>query len=181
MRIVVSGTHATGKSTLAADLRASLRGYTLLEDPWELVADDLEPSSAPSFVEQLHVAAERLLALGPEADVVAERGPLDLLAYLAALRELGRRAPSEEAMVPLCALTARATARVDLLVVLPLDGVHGLHVPEEEDLALRAAADTCLLDLLGDGDLVPASVPVLEVAGSPQERVAAVLSSLARR
>lgn len=181
MRIVVSGTHATGKSTLAADLRGALGGYALLEDPWELVDDDLEPSSAPSFVEQLHVAAERLLALGPGADVVAERGPLDHIAYLAALRELGRPAPSEEAMVPLRELAARATAHVDLLVVLPLDGVHGLHVPEEEDPALRAAADTCLLDLLGDDGLVPASVPVLEVVGSPQERVTTVLASLARR
>lgn len=178
MRIVVSGTHATGKSTLAADLRAVLPGYSLLEDPWELVADELEPGSASSFVEQLHLAADRLLELGPQDDVVAERGPLDLLAYLAALRELGRPGVSDEATASLRSLTARASAHVDLLVVLPLDAVRGLHVPAEEDLALRTAADTCLLDLVADDDLVPATVDVLEVAGTPGERVASVLAAL---
>lgn len=181
VRIVVSGTHATGKSTLAADLCAALGGHALLEDPWELLDSDVPPSSAESFVGQLHLAAERLLALAPGDDVVVERGPLDLLAYLVALRELGRPAPSAAALEPLRELTSRATAAIDLLVVLPLDGVRGLHVPAEEDLELRTTADTCLLDLLDDGDVVPAHVPVVEVAGSPHERVTAVLARLAAR
>ncbi|MBM6399576.1 AAA family ATPase [Phycicoccus sonneratiae] len=180
MRIVVSGTHATGKSTLVADLGTALGDHEILGDPWELVDDDLPLGSAASFAAQLEAAAERLLGLAPGADVVVERGPLDLMAYLLALGELGRPAPSPAALEPLRALTARATARVDLLVVLPLAGVHGLYVPEEEDLDLRAAADGCLLDLLDDDEVLPPSVAVLEVAGPPEARVAAVLAALGR-
>ncbi|MGG5257186.1 AAA family ATPase [Phycicoccus avicenniae] len=180
MRIVVSGTHATGKSTLAADLCAALPGHALLGDPWELVEDESDPASAASFVEQLHIAAERLLDPALGDDVVLERGPLDLLAYLVALTALGRPAPSPTAMGTLRTLTARATAHADLLVVLPLEGVRDLYVPAEEDLELRAETDRCLLDLVGDAELVPGTVDVLEVVGGPAERVAAVRAHLAR-
>ena len=74
MRIVVSGTHASGKSTLVSDLAMAL-GYAQLPDPFELVDDDVEPAGAESFGQQLAVAAERLVELPAGADVVAERGP----------------------------------------------------------------------------------------------------------
>ncbi len=45
VRIVVSGTHASGKSTLVSDLAAALR-CEQLPDPFELVDDDLEPGGA---------------------------------------------------------------------------------------------------------------------------------------
>ena len=89
MRIVVSGTHASGKSTLVSDLAMAL-GYAQLPDPFELVDDDVEPAGAESFGQQLAVAAERLVELPAGADVVAERGPVDFLAYLEALADLGR-------------------------------------------------------------------------------------------
>ncbi|MBT9257312.1 ATP-binding protein [Phycicoccus sp. MAQZ13P-2] len=177
MRIVVSGTHATGKSTLVADLAAALPGHTVLGDPWELVDEHLPPSSAESFVAQLHVAADRLLVLDPGERVVVERGPLDLLAYLEALRRLGRGGV-DEASTGLRSLARRAHAHVDLLVVVPLAGAHGLHVPDEEDPELREAADTALLDLLDDDELLPASTTVLEVGGDPRRRLADVLARL---
>ena len=40
VRIVVSGTHASGKSTLVSDLAMAL-GYAQLPDPFELVDDDV--------------------------------------------------------------------------------------------------------------------------------------------
>ncbi|QKE84817.1 AAA family ATPase [Arthrobacter sp. NEB 688] len=180
MRIVVSGTHATGKSTLVADLADALRGHTVLGDPWELVDEHLPPSSAESFVEQLHVAADRLLALEPGERVVAERGPLDLLAYLEALRALGRGGVTVDATTGLRSLALRAHSHVDLLVVVPLAGTHWLHVPDEEDPDLREAADTALLDLLDDDGVVPASLAVVEVGGDPRRRLANVLARLPR-
>ena len=68
----------------------ALRGHAQLPDPFELVDDD-EPAGAASFVRQLVVAAERLVELSAGCDVVAERGPVDFLADLAALADLGRR------------------------------------------------------------------------------------------
>ncbi len=83
-----------------SDLATAL-GYAQLPDPYELVDDDTEdPAGAASFVRQLVVAAERLVGLARGADVVAERGPVDLLAYLEALAELGRSSVGPDLMDP---------------------------------------------------------------------------------
>ncbi len=107
MRIVVSGSHATGKSTLVSDVAMAHPGYTVLPDPFELVDED-DPASAGSFVRQLVVAAERLGEWAPGTDVIAERGPLDLLAYLRALDALGRPGVSPEVTERLEVVTAEA-------------------------------------------------------------------------
>ena len=116
VRIVVSGTHASGKSTLVSDLAMAL-GYAQLPDPFELVDDDVEPAGAESFGQQLAVAAERLVELPAGADVVAERGPVDFLAYLEALADLGRPTARPAVVARLRLTTAEAMAHVDLLVV----------------------------------------------------------------
>ena len=178
MRVVVSGTHASGKSTLVSDVAASLR-WAQLPDPFELVDDD-EPAGAASFVEQLLVAAERLVELPAGSDVVAERGPVDFLAYLAALADLGRRTAAPALLTSLRATTAEAMAHVDLLVVLPLGSPDGIRVPEEEDRELRAAMDVRLLELCEDDELIGSVRRVVEVAGSPQQRLDQVLAAVAR-
>jgi len=178
VRIVVSGTHASGKSTLVSDLAGAL-GFAQLPDPFELVDDVLEPAGAASFVAQLEIAAERLVELPAAADVVAERGPLDLLAYLEALSLLGRPSVGTGSMARLRAATAEAMAHVDLLVVLPLDPDAGIEVPDDEDPELRDAMDEQLLELCDDEELVGGAGTVLEVAGSPQTRLAQVLAAVA--
>ena len=178
MRIVVSGTHASGKSTLVSDLATAL-GYAQLPDPYELVDDDTEdPAGAASFVRQLVVAAERLVEHDGGADVVVERGPVDLLAYLEALAELGRPSVGPDLMDRLRATTAEAMAHVDLLVVVPLDAGAGITVPDDEDPDLREAMDARLLDLVDDDELVGPATRVVEVAGAPEERLAQVLAAV---
>ena len=89
MRIVVSGTHASGKSTLISDFHAAHPEYTVLGDPF----DDVEsgaPTGAASFVAQLRVTVSRLRESARESSVISERGPVDFLAYLTALEMLGR-------------------------------------------------------------------------------------------
>jgi hypothetical protein len=178
MRVVVSGTHASGKSTLVSDLVMEVPGYVALPDPFELVEVD-DPASAGSFVEQLAVAAERLVELGPGCDVVAERGPVDFLAYLEALRELGRRSVAPELLTTLRATAAEAMAHVDLLVVLPLDPGLQIWVPDEEDPDLRDAMDRQLLDLCEDEEVVAGVGRILEVSGTPARRVADALAAVA--
>ncbi|WP_377642651.1 AAA family ATPase [Oryzobacter terrae] len=176
MRIVVSGSHATGKSTLVSDLAMAHPGHAVLPDPFELVDED-DPASATSFVRQLHVAAERLGEWAPGSDVIAERGPLDLLAYLRALDALGRPGVGAGTMARLEGVTAAAMEHVDLLVVLPADDAAGIHVPDDEDPAVRDAMDDALLDLLADADLV-GRARVLEVTGSEAERLARVTEAM---
>ena len=178
MRIVVSGTHATGKSTLVSDVALTLRGYTQLPDPFELVEGD-EPAGATSFVRQLAVAAERLVELSPGSDVVAERGPVDFLANHEALADLRRGSAGPDLMARLRATTAEAMAHVDLLVVLPLDARDGIRVPDDEDPELREAMDEHLLGLCEDVELVGAVGRVVEVGGTQQHRLDRVLAAAA--
>jgi hypothetical protein len=179
VRVVVSGTHASGKSTLVSDLAAAL-GYRQLPDPFELVDDDVEPGGVESFVLQLVVAAERLVELSTGAGVVAERGPLDFLAYLASLADLGRRTVGPDTLARLRAVTAEAMAHVDLLVVLPLSPRDGIHVPDDEDPDLREAMDARLLELVDDDELIGPGTRVVELSGTPDERITALLRVVGR-
>lgn len=177
MRIVVSGTHASGKSTLVSDLVMSLPGYVSLGDPFDLVDVD-DPAGAASFLAQFEVSVERLAEPPRGECAVVERGPLDFLAYLQALGDLGRSTVDPAALDRLRATAAQAMEHVDLLVLLALDEGHGIWVPEDEGPELREAMDRHLLDLCADDDLVSGVAQVLEVAGSPQRRVQQVLAAV---
>ncbi len=170
MRIVVSGTHASGKSTLVAAFATAHPGFAVLGDPAE--AFDEPGSDASSFVAQLRLASSRLLARPAAPRLIAERGPLDFLAYLGALdllRRPGRAdVPERDRM-----RAADALATLDLLVLLPLSPRDGIHVPDDEDPELREAMEEVLLELADDPDLV-GDVPVLELGGSPEQRLAAL-------
>jgi len=96
MRIVVAGTHASGKSTLISDFALKHQEFTVLSDPFELVDESWDAPGAAMFATQLRVAADRLHDDGLGAHVIAERGPVDFLAYLLALAELTGSPASEE-------------------------------------------------------------------------------------
>ena len=170
MRIVVSGTHATGKSTLISDFALAHPEFAVLPDPFELVDEDL---GSGSFVAQLRVSAERLLDPDLPRAVIAERGPLDFLAYLVALYELDRSTSAAALVRREAPLAARAMAQADLLVLLPFDD--RIAVPEEEDPELRDAMAQALLELADDEDLTGAA-RILELSGSPSARLAALES-----
>ena len=90
MRIAVAGTHASGKSTLIADFLAAHPEYEHEPEPYEWLDEDLEAPDAGSFFRQLQLAVRSSGEHPPGARVIAERSPLDFLAYIMALDELGR-------------------------------------------------------------------------------------------
>ena len=167
MRIVVSGTHAAGKSTLISDFTLAHPGFAVLPDPFELVDESL---GSGSVVAQLRISAERLLDPALPDAVIAERGPLDFLAYLAAFDELGRSGTARDLLRREAPLAADAMQEVDLLVLL---GSEDIAVPDEEDPELRDATAEALLDLTEDPDLT-GTARVLELSGSPSERLTAL-------
>ena len=170
MRIVVSGTHASGKSTLISDFAARHRDFVVLPDPFESIDETWDEPGAAMFAAQLGVAARRLLDYGPGDEVIAERGPIDFLAYLGALGS----EPSDRVWE----LAAEAMRRVDLLVVLPLVSPDSIPVSADEHPALRAAMNDELLDLVDDPDLV-AEATVIELTGAPPDRLAALERAVA--
>ena len=176
MRIVVSGSHASGKSSLIADFAALHPEFEVLGDPFELIDDAGEEPDAGTFFAQLRYAAARLRTLPSGADVVAERGPLDFLAYLDALDALGRPGRSSGLQERGAAIVAETAPSIDLLVLLPLSG-SGIDVPDDEDPALRDEMDAALLELADDPDLV-GGARVIELVGDPAQRLDQLLQAL---
>lgn len=171
MRIVVSGTHASGKSTLISDFALRHPDFTVLPDPFDLIDEAWDQPSAAMFARQLGVSAERLSSEEVAGNVIAERGPLDFLAYLLALGEVTGASGSPELLERSAIVTAEALGHVDLLVVLPLNSTDAIDVGADEDPELRSAMNDVLMDLLDDPDLVGARLKVEEIAGSPSERL----------
>ncbi|MDZ8275723.1 AAA family ATPase [Microbacterium aquimaris] len=170
MRIVVSGTHAIGKSTLVGDFSMAHREFTVLPDPFELIDAAYDEPDASTYLAQLRLSADRLLELSPGDDVIAERGPLDFLAYLIALDDLGRIHLDEDVLTRATALTAEAMTAVDLLVLLPISVDDGIRAPEDEDPELRLAMNEALLELADDVEL-RVGTPAAEAMGSRSERL----------
>lgn len=171
MRIVVSGTHASGKSTLISDFALRHPKFTVLPDPFELVDEAGGTPSAALFASQLRIAADRLAAQNNGPCLIAERGPLDFLAYLLALADLTGRPLDDAFLERATARTAEALRAVDILVVLPLTPRDPIHVDADEFLELRDAMNDVLLELLDDPDVIDEALTVVEITGAPDERL----------
>ncbi|MDR6198144.1 adenylate kinase family enzyme [Microbacterium sp. SORGH_AS428] len=170
MRIIVSGAHASGKSTLISDFTARYPHFTVLTDPFESMDEADDAPRAAMFAAQLRITAERLTEDSLAADVIAERGPMDFLAYLLALADLTGRAADADVLRRALARTTEAMRAVDLLIVLPLTAADEIHVSAEEHLALREAMNDVLLELVDDPDIV-GRTRVVELTGSPAQRL----------
>ena len=179
MRIVVSGTHASGKSTLISDFVARRRGFGVWGDLYDEIDGDALAVGPELFLRQFAAAEERLLGLRAGDDAISERSPVDMLAYLVALEELGRSAFASGRLEALAARAAAAMAHVDLQVLVRLESAAAIWVDEDEDPALREAMDVALADLADDPDIM-GQTPVLEVAGTPATRFAQLEAAVAR-
>lgn len=179
MRIAVSGTHCSGKTTLVEDFLAAHRDYLHEPEPYEWLEDVYGEAvgDAPTpddFRRQLEISVDRLGSHRRGASVIAERSPLDFLAYMLALNDLGRTGRDGETIASAAELAAAGIANVDLLVVLPLNGRDGIVAPESEDLELRATMNDRLLDLLTVDDYSffgSGSPRVVEIHGARDQRL----------
>lgn len=169
MRIVVSGTHASGKSTLISDFHAARPEYVVLSDPFEDLDLDDDPSGERSFARQLRVTAARLQESTGCPSVISERGPLDFLAYLTALERLAR---SDGALLARATEIVEASmSAIDLIAIVPLDERRPIHVTDDEDRDLRLAMDEALVELV-DGFERDGTLPLtVTLIGDPEERM----------
>lgn len=182
MRIVVSGSHCSGKSTLIEDFVAAHPEYVHEPEPYEWLTElrgesFAEEPDAQDFHRQLELSAERLRGYGASARVIAERGPIDFLAYLLALGDLRRGGDASSLVTPAVAIVAETLEHIDLLVVLPLNDADGMVPAESESLDLREAMNDRLLELIADdefGLFANARPRVIELAGPPAVRLAAL-------
>lgn len=174
MRIVVSGTHASGKSTLISDFALRHREFTVLPDPFELVDESWDSPGAALFAAQLRISARRLDPREAAGGLIAERGPIDFLAYLSALDEITGASTPRELLERFRAITRDAFDHVDLLVVLPLTASDAIVPGADEHVELREAMNDALLELIDDPDVVGDRVRIVEITGDRDRRLAAL-------
>jgi hypothetical protein len=186
MRIAISGTHCSGKSTLVEQFLRLHRDYAHEPEPFEWLEqygeEVAEEPDAESFFRQLEISVERLSGYAHGAHMIAERSPLDFLAYLQALDDLSRAGRDCELMASAVELAAAGMSRLDLLVILPLNDVDGIVAPEAEDLELREVMDDRLLDLIATDPyaLFTRGTPrIVEIRGTSRQRLLALEQAVA--
>ncbi len=175
VRIAFSGSHRVGKSTLLGHVAAALPAYATVDEPYYLLEEDgyecAEDPSVEDFEAQLQRSIE---ALGDgESDVLFDRCPADILAYL----QIRGGDPSDAAAWSDRVRTAMAT--LDLVVFVPIEEGDPIPVAAHEDRDLRRAVDQRLHELLIDDGLA-LTCEVLPVSGDVRTRVGQVLAWVRR-
>jgi predicted ATPase len=173
MRIAVAGTHAVGKSTLAADLARALPHYRVVEEAYYQLDAEGHLFADPPSLDDFEVQLERSLRCVREeqGDVIFDRSPADYVAYMLAHRASERAAPAE--WLP---QVREAFATLDLIVFVPIERPERIAVPREET-RLRRRVDGLLREaLVADGWGLGGEV--LTVSGAPGERVTQVIERL---
>lgn len=177
MRIAITGTHGSGKTTLIEDFVDQHLNYEATQEPyWDLtdqgVALSDEPSIA-SFTEQLSHSLKTILTSGAEQNIIFDRCPLDFMAYLEVLSE--QDDDEWEPSGQLLRQIEQALTTLDLIIFLPLISPDEFSTTIEYP-KLRKQTDTRLKQILRDDtlgvlDVLPETV---ELTGSKNDRVKAL-------
>jgi predicted ATPase len=178
MRIAVSGTHCTGKSTLIEEFLQAHPDFVHEPEPYTVLSEDFgeEFSAEPcveAFHRQLEFNIQRLREHARGERVIYERCPIDFVAYIDVL-------DSQVAQSSL-RLVAEAVQNLDLIVYLPLD--QEIDVPEDEYPKLREAVDRRLSEILNDDDfgiIDSCDVVIVEANGSTTQRLRTLEEALTK-
>ena len=176
MRVGISGTHGTGKTTLAEALCACLPGYVAADEPYYLLEEEgYEFEFPPSLEDYRALLARSVRSLTSPLlprRIIFDRTPLDYLAYMAAIGA----DPSAEAGT---AALQPVFGSFDLLVVTPITPETEQLLPPAEMPRLRSQMNGALLELVYDDPLNAwGNIPVLELSGPLDGRLDAVLAAL---
>jgi hypothetical protein len=186
MRVAISGTHCCGKSTLIDEFLLVHPEYNHEPEPYAVFEEDYgemlaaEPS-ADDFYRQLEFMVERLQSYQPGDQVIFERSPVDFVAYMLALDDLGRGKSGTRFIEESLEIARDAIQLLDVIVFLPLSD-NDTFVLSEEDPELRNAVNTRLVGIFIEGDfsLFTSDRPlVLEALGSTAQRLRTLESSSA--
>jgi hypothetical protein len=182
MRIAVTGTHGSGKTTLIEDLVESRASYQSVPEPYWLLAQDGTPfadgPNTADLEEQLGRSCTLLLDQVTEDSVVFDRCPLDFIAYLDVVS-----ASEGHEWLPqgrLLHRVGKALATLDLIVFVPLRQPDEIRVSIEFP-QLRSRVDRRLKTMLRQDDLglLGHGTRILEVSGTREHRVAQIVAAMA--
>jgi predicted ATPase len=175
VRIAISGTHRSGKTTLLEELSAALPKYATVDEPYHVMEEDgyefADPPSLDDFQAQLEYSIEALN--DSETNVLFDRCPADFLAYLASNVDADEFDLSD--WLP---RVQEAVETLDLIVFVPIEARDRIaSVSSDHDPKLRRKVDERLREILLDNAL-GLDAEVIEVEGSVSQRVQMVLKRI---
>lgn len=181
MRLAVTGTHGVGKTTLIEDFLARRPEYLHLQEPyWEMVQQGAvfgDPPTIEDMEDQMKASVAMILGCAGAPDVIMERCPLDFIAYLEAMSDM--EGAGWEPTGQLLGRIEKALRSIDLVVLLPFSAgepVDGRSAYPELRRSVAARLNHIVRDdALGLLDEAPR---VLEVSGTPAERLAQLLDAV---
>jgi hypothetical protein len=176
MRIAVSGTHCTGKSTLVEEFLRVHPDFAHEPEPYTVLVEDFgeefsEKPNVEDFLRQLEFNVARLRQHARGEHVIYERCPIDFLAYIDALDE-GTAGKTLD-------LISAAIQHLDLIVYLPLtDDIDA----DAEYPKLRNAVDHRLSAIFRDNefDIITNDIVVVEAQGSTAQRLRIIEEAITR-
>ncbi|KRA47702.1 AAA family ATPase [Devosia sp. Root635] len=181
MRLAITGSHGTGKTTLLDDFAAARPSYEPVPEPYWLLAQQGTPfadgPTSADLEDQLAQSCALILSTTAQRQVIFDRCPLDFIAYLdvVSAREGFEWTPHGK----LLGRIETALATIDLLVFLPLSQPDEITVPIEFP-KLRARTDRRLKAILRDDDLglLEAGPRILELSGTRDQRLDRLLAEV---
>jgi len=177
MRVAISGSHRTGKTTLVEELAALLPNYATIDEPYHLMEEEgyafCHPPSLEDYEAQLFRSIESLKERGRR--VFFDRCPVDFLGYIAVHEDADSFDWDER--LPRIRV---ALQRLDLIVFVPVEaqGRIAFSMSNDDD-GSRALVDDKLGEILLD-DPFELGVEVLAVEGDPERRLRTVMESILR-
>ena len=176
MRIAISGTHYSGKTSLLEALMKAFPKYEFYEEPYHAMEEDGYEFSDPPSLEDHEAQLEYSLNLIRESagNAFFDRGPVDFLAYAETV-EGGPGGILDQFQDEI----VEALETLDLIVFLPIEAPDPIPVPRSEDLEFREAVNENLQRLL-EKSFVLRAVLVLELRGSLDQRLASLKQYITR-
>lgn len=160
MKIAFTGAHGVGKTTLSEQIAGYLPGYLLLPEPFLQLEEKghtfAYPPQAEDFSEQLRYSIEQTDI--DETDVIFDRCPLDLLAYLYATGNIGETQRFYTRV-------REAMEEIDLLVFVPVENPDVIDSSTTTFPELRKKVNDLLQEWITDFD-----TETIRVQGTPRQR-----------
>jgi hypothetical protein len=184
MRVAVSGSHSTGKSTLIAAFVERRPEYVYEPEAYETLADDIELTSSegptPEGLQALLEYALTAVAMyAPGARVIFERSPADYLAYAAASRSTWPPAAITTFLKKQIPGVRASLSHLDLIVLLPVSSAGPITGRPGENERFRGRVDDSLRRALIDDDyalLGEQDTPrVVELSPFPERQLAELI------
>ena len=167
MRIAVTGSHNSGKSTIIELLSESFPNYIIYDEPYYLLLEEGYEIPDPPSLDEYRAMLKKSLKLIDEEqseDVFFDRSPVDLLAYTLVTDNYGEIDEDEHFEE-----VKKSIESLDALFYLPVEDIVTQNSPSDEYSELQEEVDIMIQRIIGD---LAGNTPVIQLSGDLETRVA---------